>query len=501
MPDALREILARFECELVADGHPVAAAKQMALRLANHSGWFRTRTGWKKLAKDVSDKVNVRRGEKQPDGTYYVPDVDCFYPNAVKPAPELQDDGTITLTGTKQYKPDDVRAIIENTNRSIEAGGQRPALTRGHPSKEQKALGITPHSFGEAIKWRESPRGRGWARCDLASIDPELYEDWRKRRYTGLSAAIAQDAGGLNRRFGHVAALGAESQALSALPMTEVFSVPDQVCFSADPAAFCGPGKIKTLKGAKMKKMDPKHAGALKDCYRAFATALSSYEAGEPEAEAKIMEAGKALKAKHTEFAVEMPGEEMPAMPATPATEVPPPLATQQQPAEETPGEYQVETVCEFSTDPDAAFAASQRNFQKLMQHTHLMGKRMTSLDSQNKLLKAKMSLDQFSTDLKAIAEEGHEFAAQPLLEMFQASGGDLETGNRLKAIAKSAPKKAPTPASQGTIFGVNGRQTEDFSASTLEAEAAELTAEFGSDFNAAFGMLGAKCHPSVVGR
>lgn len=239
-------------------------ARQLAHREVRLAGFYKTNRGWTRLTGDLREKVNVREATKQPDGTYVICDVDVFYPNAVK-GHEEED----------RYTPEQIEQICENTNRAIEAGGQAPGLIEGHPNPFQQAMGSQAESHGIGVNWRTSPRGRGWARCDLVKVDPAIVARLQKGKLPGLSARINQDAGGLNKRFGHVALLGGDIQALSHLPTHEIFAA-QQVCFSA---AVAGQTSDKDLSMDKNK------------CYSAMAHAYASMAAGEPDAESKLKEA------------------------------------------------------------------------------------------------------------------------------------------------------------------------------------------------------------------
>jgi hypothetical protein len=209
------------------------------------SGFVKTKDGWRRIHPDLRDKVNVRCAELQADGTYYVADVDIFKPNKAKGE-------------SGEYEVSDCLEAMKNTLAMIEAGGQMPSITLEHPSPLAKANDIAKPSYGCAVNFRESPRGAGWVRCDFKEIPANVMADWKAKKYTGMSAGLVadkrelkdksgnylKDANGntlfapTNLRFGHVALLGGESQAISDLPMTQIFSAcegTDTVCFSAEP--------------------------------------------------------------------------------------------------------------------------------------------------------------------------------------------------------------------------------------------------------------------------
>ncbi len=207
------------------------ASEAEKARLAALAGYVRAGGRWKRIGPDLRSKVNLRRGDKQGDGTFYVADVDVFYPNAVKGEENA-------------YTVADCNAAIANTQAMISAGAQPPALTLEHPNMAAKANGIAAPSHGTAANFRESPRGKGWVRCDFVGMPPNVFQDWKAGKYTGLSAGLVADAGRENLRFGHVALLGGEAQALSRLPMTQVFQAASEesiVCYSAEPVPFHTP--------------------------------------------------------------------------------------------------------------------------------------------------------------------------------------------------------------------------------------------------------------------
>lgn len=244
-------------------------------------------------------------------------------------------------------------------------------------------------------------------------------------------------------------------------------------------------------------KMTPKQAGALKDCYSAYAAALSSYEAGEPESEGKLDEAMKAMKAKHAEFGAEdeIPGTEptMTGAPAGPAA-MPPaaPMATQEMPPAEVAGEYEVTSEEEFTSTPDVAFAKSLRNQNKMLAQLGGLAKRYAVSEKENQLLRTKAALDKFSAELATIAKE-REVETDMYISAFQASGADAAEGTKLLAKARSRPV-IRTPSREPAI-GIRraAPAPETFSAEDDKAVAGRLEQELGGDFSAAFATLGMK--------
>jgi len=297
-PEPLCAVLAASYEAYTSDGHTPDKAKQLAMRHVQHAGWYRTKDGWKRLGPDLRGKVNVRCVEEQPDGRFLIPDVEVFYPNAVK--------GKDRKT---RFAVEEIARAVENTNRAVESGGQKPGLVIGHPVPEAKLLGVQSPQYGAAINFRRSDKGDGWVQCDLVDVRPEVVEKWKKGEYTGLSAGFVNDAGDLNLRFGHIALLGADIQALSHLPATEIFSVEGQLCFSTDPATFITKGN--TMNGKKTDGF-----AALKGAFDALASAYASAEAGEPGHEQKLTEATKVYQGAVKEFGSPFEGDSEPAPPA-----------------------------------------------------------------------------------------------------------------------------------------------------------------------------------------
>lgn len=398
-----------------------------AMRAVQHAGFYRVGNQWKRLGPDVREKVNLRRAERQPDGRYLVCDVDVFYPNAAKGA-------------DTQFDADRIGQIIINTNRAIESGGQRPSLTKIHPSPLSKAMGTFIPSYGHAINFRESPRGKGWMRCDLADIDPEVIGDWKLRRATGLSAGIVDDAG-LNERVGHVAMLGGESQALAQLPVTEVFSTDGMVCFSAEI-----PKDMRPIMNAKL-------FAAMKDCYSGLATAYAAAESGEVGADKKIEEAKGRLAAAEKEFNADpMGGCGMPPMggamppaggapgmtPGDAAPPPPPPAFDAKSPLPEEPalgGPTQPSTKMEFSAE---------------------MRETVRRLEMQNAALLGQAARRDFSAKCDELRRKGHQFDQVAIDKMFAASIGNKDQMEALYEFLGKTPVQA-NPASFGAVFGAEG--------------------------------------------
>lgn len=194
-------------------------AHTYALKSLRLAGWYKGVAGWKQLAPDVREKVNVRNAVKQPDGKYMIENVPVFYPNEVKENPE------------QHFTSQDIDEVVHNTNKMITGGSQRPGLTEGHVSPLRLAVSGEAKTFGFGINWR---RDGQFATCDLVDVDASAVANLRDKKLTGLSVGFAWDANQTNRRIGHIAMLGGDIQALSSLPTVEIYASEGQVCFAAE---------------------------------------------------------------------------------------------------------------------------------------------------------------------------------------------------------------------------------------------------------------------------
>ena len=434
------------------------AAHRRAIRMTQHAGWHKTSKGWRQLHKDVRDKINVRDAIEQPNGRFVIEDVDVFYPNAVKPG--------------DPYDAERIRPIIANTNRGIESGGQKPSLVEIHPNELQKAIGTQLPTYGSPVNWREhpDPKKAGWVRCDLTDVDPEIVEKLKSRKLTGLSAGIFRDAGGTNLRFGHVAILGGESQALSQLPITElndVYSVPSQVCFSATPPTD------HTLKGSYMNDKLKRHFSAMSDAYSGCAAAFASMTSGEPGADAKVQEAMKkqddCYAAAESELGTENPFKKMSApafaaapdaIPAVsdfePDTEVAEPQAAKMNVPPATPmATAPPSATPNFEADPAGAFSAMEGENKILKTQVA----KLTALT--NGLIGHNLR-QEFTAQVDGLKRDGHILPdAAEVEEMFSVcttSAKPKEGITKLVNMLRKMPKKE-SPAGAGQIFSAADAQ------------------------------------------
>lgn len=273
--------------QVVADAYVKSKNDEdLASRIVRNAGWYKTADGsWAQLTPDLREKVNIRQGIKQPDGRYLIQDVDIFYPNEVK--------------GREfAFTPERIAEIVRNTNSAIDSGSQPPGLVREHPSADRKANGIASPAKGYGFHFRPSPRP-GMTRCDIVAA-PEIYEEWKKGDWIGLSAGFACDHSGTNMRFGHIALLGADMQALSRLPRVEVYSTDNQLCFSSDTGIFESKGKhmpLPALNDAQRNAMKK-----VAEAQKKLGDVWLSFAASEPDAQTKEDEAKKLFAAAVAEL-------------------------------------------------------------------------------------------------------------------------------------------------------------------------------------------------------
>lgn len=453
VPKAVRAIYDQHFREHKLAGKDDTAAHAHGARMLRHAGWYKTSTGWKQLSPDVRKKVNVREAIKQPGGRYVIEGVDLFHPNAIK-GKQLA------------FGPAENAELIENTQRAIVNGGQKPAIVEGHTSDEQKMLGIQLDAQGSGIGFRESPRGKGWIRCDLVDVPQEMKDRLVDLKLPGLSVKIIKDPTGNNPRIGHIALLGGSMQALSHLPGLEVFSAEasngGQLCFSADP-----PGEHI---------MGPK----IKDCHAAYASAYAAYEAaeessklGEPGSVEKLRNAGQklasALKALSGEcsegdYEAEAGAGGEPDAPLATAATGAGAMPTDQGPMDSVPQAYDsdIDDALDFAcneanimNDPKQVFlnlaniARRERNEKKVLSAN--VGKLTKMMEG----MAGKMFRNEFSADIDDVGKT-HVLPPKDIIEMNFAAC--LESKDPIAAKLRflktlRAGQKKQNPADQPTIF------------------------------------------------
>ena len=450
-------------------------ADEYALQNLFNAGWYKTAENkWEMMGPDVRAGVNLRPAIKQPDGTFVIRDVDVFHENDVKGHP---------VTGEPvHYSAQDVRERIKNTNAAIGKGGQPPALSKGHPHQLMKMTGHVPASFGEAINWRVSPRSGGMARVDLVKVPEEMVEEWRKGRMTGLSAGLLHDSGGRNRRFGHVAALGAESQALASLPRVQVFEGQEQdlLHFSATPEVFeadmpaddgesYSPPSMFGNSPDEPNVSERKTPMKMSEMFATIATAAAEAEAGKnPKA---LNEAFESLAAEDFDMASQAPRETM-HLPEEPELK-------------KTDGKGMIENKTELPSTGDTKFAAE-----------------LAEIKAENAKLRAAMNgfvgrqaQSTFSAFLKDAAEAGHVFDSEYSMELFTeyAGAGNKAGIEKLKASILKSPKHPAVGV--GQVFGANGSSDQLPSTETILNRFEAV----GGTFSAEDQAMGAALLPSVT--
>lgn len=460
-------------------------ANLLATRQCHHAGYYQTKDGWQRLGPDLRGKVNIREAEEQPDGKFLVRGVDVFYPNAVKGA-----------EAETQWTPDRIYQAIENTNHSVETGAQKPAVTRTHIYPEQKILGVNVPSYGNAINFRESSRGHGWVQCDLVDVHPSVVNDWKDKQITGLSVGFVKDAGGLGERFGHVALLGGESQALSALPATELYSADGyQLCYSTDEAEvslFAAnpnvPSKDQTSKEglvgpdvkltqptqppatAKETVMDPNQAKMMKDAYAGMQTAFAGMEAGEPGADEKVAEAHRALQEACEACKMDGGGAPAPApggpMPGNPMGGDQMGYAHDGPEDKENHNEYAAGSTSQEAQAPSflpEAQKGSPADMHKITPTDIDVGthpgsnefsaelvdlrKRNHNLELAVSAMVGRQMRTDFSAEVQGLAESGHQIDLPAAMQCFEACDGNQERLVALRNLLGKSPKSSLTKA------------------------------------------------------
>lgn len=453
-------------------------ADQVAMRSLRHRGWYNTVKGWKRLSPDIRTKVNIRKAEKQTDGRFMVRDVDVFYPNAVK----ANEDGIPIV-----YTAEDIRRRIENTNAAIKSGGQAPALSRGHPHPDQKLMGLQLPALGKGMNWRKSPRGAGWARCDLFDIDPEVMGEWKKGHWTGLSAGLVADANKTNERFGHIALLGVDSQALSNLPVTEVFSAAnEEVCFSADAEAIQkGTFNMPTGNQAPNMSMGQKLFAAM----GTYSTALASFAAGEPSAPQKVQDAFSQVQAAHKEFCGDMSTEDDGTTYASqePQEESDMPKGELSNGGTGPGGDINVGPKGSFqATIPPngVTFSAEQQAYlDQQQQQFAAQNEIIAKLKNTMIAMAGRMAKNDFTSYITNLRDQGHNFDTESALAAFDACAGSTKAIEALKTMLSKSPKSVLTGPNSESVFGVTGsgnaNRTQNNAAAIL-SEAENILQNFG---------------------
>lgn len=423
-------------------GESLEESYSRTVRGIHREGWYHTLSGWKKIAPDIADKVDVHVAESQPDGRYVIQGVTVFYPNAVKGSDAAFDAARI-------------RRATANTNTAIENGGQRPALTINHPGPFNEST----ESLGHGVNFRKSPRGEDWLECDLIDVPGHVVQDIRDRRYTGLSAGFVGDADDLNLRIGHIALLGVESQALSHLPMLEVFSSrhDSSLVFCADP--------VQMTKGPTMKIKNAEQRAKL---FAALGTALTSYSVGEPNADHKVKEvfdtfgahpdAKEDLKLLKSLFGAEEEGEDK---------DIEDILGEDFNDAEDDDDDeddYSAEQEAQELTDiPDATKdngdddpeegidipsgnKTTEKQFSALRESNYELQDQVRGLIASNRK-------KDFSAVLQRLTVAGHQFSAATAMDTFISGGMTNSAAKSVVDLVKSTPRTGKALDTEGATF------------------------------------------------
>lgn len=453
---APRELVKAHHDELekhLSLGRDQAESHKRAIRHTQNMGWLKTAKGWKQVMPDIRDKVIVSEAVKQPDGTFFVEGVPCFYPNAVK-GKHLA------------FSAADIKQIIANTN----SCNARPPIIEGHPNEMQAAMGQQQDAHGFAVNFREHPKNAGHVICDFVGVDPEYVKRLQEKKLPHLSVGFAKDGGGLNRRFGHVALLGGTSPALSHLPATDIFQASgNYLCFSADTETFFPKGKTMLSKKQK-------------ECFAAMNSANEAYEAaekgkelGQPDADARCGEAYAAFKAAKMNFDASM-GEDSP--PAAPGEGAMAPMPMDPEAAgTETTGAYNAEAVpsvtpmgsqtpvfaspddlkaqfCDPASDPSLAFNALVDNYSALSSKFDQAIGVIESLRIKDRANVNRAKLAQFQAECASLRRSGRILPDDVLLKEEFESFFDTRDADKAMALSIKRYRALPEGQTPATALG-----------------------------------------------
>ena len=450
--ELMADVQAAFLKEIEAGRDP-ETARQMSLRRVAHAGYYKVGAEWKLIGADIRGKVNVRKAEPQPNGKFMVPDVTVFYPNAVK--------GEADET---QFTHEKIERAITNTNAATMAGGQKPGLSLEHPSPLAKMAGKPSLAFGNAINFRPSPLGEGWVDCDLVDVEPDVVDQWKDGRYTGLSAGFVSDANDINLRFGHVALLGTEAQALSHLPTTELFSATaasNQLWFSTE--SFSSP------KGTTKMPISPKRKSAyaaLKARFAALSNVFASAEAGEPDYAAKIKAEAAGFAADIKGFAADKEMEDDKECYSAFFASNPSNESVLPQPATGG-GNGPLPTKLAI----DGSFSAEQKaEFSTLKSQNADLFAALTKINSE---------LDQakFEKHVGTLIADGHNFSTESAMGLYANTKGDAKAVEVLKQTLALFPKVKSLAAAGGPTFSAGEDNPKSAPAPAGEPTTAEVQA------------------------
>lgn len=426
--------------------HGHVEAHKRGVRHVQIAGWYKHKNGWKQVHDDLTKKVTIRDAIMQPDGKFLIPDVPVFYANHVK--------------NNLPINPDKVRQLIKNTNDSINKyGSQKPGVCEGHPNPDESLLGTQSNVHGSAVDWKEDKERPGWARCTLIDVPKEYVDRIRERKLTGMSAGLARDNAGLGARFGHVALLGATSQALMHLPTTELFSASSTINFSADETYL-----PITRKQMKIEKRHMDCYKALHDAFAAYSAAEGCVKTSEPESQEKLGEAAGNVFAAHKAMrecfesepgnspgptnganADEL-GKSAPGMAMQPLSDV----------ASEPSGdEYAVTESPLFRADPELAFAQYASKVERLDKMNRVLELKVRAAENKEKFA-------HFSATAETLRKEGRLMPDATIIrgdfdQCFSSRDPDAAISHRLAAYRAIPAQRTPaTVHAAQPIFDAN---------------------------------------------
>jgi hypothetical protein len=475
-----KEVVGDAYAEAATEAHP-AEVDKVAAKLVRNAGWYKTNDGdWKQLTPDLRNKINIRAGVRQPDGNYLIEDVDVFYPNQVKGDDEASN-----------YTPSRIKGFIENTNRMINNGGQPPAVVREHPTPEKRANGITSPASGHSFGFRDSPRGNGMVRCNLLVSEP-LYKEWKEGKWLGLSAGFACDKYGSNMRFGHIALLGADMQALANLPRVEVFEAGNQLVFAANSSLLEIPMPRQLTD--EQKKAFSLMSAAHKAAADAFAASASgdeeltqNFEATAAEAFAAAEVAAEASGLKKREDEDNPLYDEDNNTPAPDDEELDALLA--EEPAVSTEGAGDAPSRPVPGETNETGEDRPERAEFEAMKAENAANRKVISA------LVGKQMRQEFQAFMDEKARKGHQFDSGAMMQLFTSVAAQPKAIESIKRVISTSPidPKLAMPTFSATEAQANIAAKETFGAAAVDDTMAVLRKYMpGMEFKAEDVLLGA---------
>ena len=448
------------------DNMDAKTADGYAMRCVHAAGWYLTAEGWQQLGPDVRDKVNLRRAEKQPNGTFIVRDVDVFYPNDAKK------DGA----GVHQvYTAERIAKMIDNTNASISTGAPAPGLSVGHPHPLNHVGGVHLPAVGACMNWRPSPRKAGQAAVDIVGIPADTMDGWLKGKYIGLSAGpLPAEANGGNERFGHVALLGAAPQALSELPQAIVYAEENMLTFAADQTIINeGKPMLAATQTAKTKML-------LSAAMATLAASFAAVESGQDKDHVALKQTFASLSG--VDFTGQEPQEKtwVPEQPELPLTGGPKAADGTVDVGEKGEGKKEPAKMDATTGTVDYAARISQLESENQQLTTAVRG-----------LIGKSLKTD-FAAVMSQAKSDGLVFDADSKMVLFEAlvASGNKQGIEALKADILKSPKSAAVAI--GTVFGAEGQEPASKGKPANEALIAKELKDANISFDAKDVAMGA---------